>query len=142
MLVVYISTEKPNSCFELKINKRRKWQTALVIFNSSPYNLGSCTWLLLLFCFCFCFVLFYLCWGEGIFINEYMKQYRHMLQCGVCSRRACNLCYAASSYIYLTHYMASTTIHGVLTEEGCVSSGCLSQMPWEAELDELHLQLM
>ena len=40
--------------------------------------------------------------------------------------------------IYLTHYMASTTIYGVPTEEGCVSSERLSQVLWETEMDELY----
>ena len=44
--------------------------------------------------------------------------------------------------IYLTHYMASTTIYGVPTEEGCVSSGRLSRVLWGAEMDELYQQLM
>jgi hypothetical protein len=57
-----------------------------------------------------------------------------MLQCGVCSQLV--LCGLAT--IYLTHYMASTTIYGVLTEEGCVSSDRLSRVLWEAEMDELY----
>jgi hypothetical protein len=44
--------------------------------------------------------------------------------------------------IYLTHYMMSTTIYGVPTEEGCVSSGRLSRVLWDAEMDELYYQLM
>ena len=40
--------------------------------------------------------------------------------------------------IYLTHYMASTTIYGVPTEEGCVSSGRLSRVLREADMDELY----
>ena len=39
---------------------------------------------------------------------------------------------------YLTHYMVSTTIYGVPSEEGCVSSGCLSRVLWEVEMDELY----
>jgi hypothetical protein len=40
--------------------------------------------------------------------------------------------------IYLTHYMACTVIYGVTTEEACVSSGRLSRVLWEAEMDELY----
>ena len=40
--------------------------------------------------------------------------------------------------IFLTRYMASTTIYGVPTEEGCVSPGSLSRVLWEAEMDELY----
>ena len=43
-----------------------------------------------------------------------------------------------SYYKYLTHYMASTTIYGVPTEEGCVSSGRLSRVLREADMDELY----
>jgi hypothetical protein len=41
--------------------------------------------------------------------------------------------------IYLTHHMAAT-MHGVPTEEGCVSSGRLrlSWVLWEAEMNELY----
>ena len=43
--------------------------------------------------------------------------------------------------IYLTHYMASTTMYGAPIEGGCVSSERLSWMLWEAEMDELYWQL-
>ena len=46
--------------------------------------------------------------------------------------------------IYLTRHMAPTAIYGAPTEEGCccVSSGRLSHVLWEAEMDELYKQLM
>ena len=42
--------------------------------------------------------------------------------------------------IYLTHYMVSTTIRGVPTEEGCVFGELIaySRVLWEAEMDELY----
>jgi hypothetical protein len=44
--------------------------------------------------------------------------------------------------IYLAHYMASITIHGVPTEEEEVvclrASWRLSRVLWEAEMDELY----
>jgi hypothetical protein len=39
--------------------------------------------------------------------------------------------------IYLT---ASTTIYGVPTEGGCVSSGRVSRVLWAAEMDELYYE--
>ena len=50
----------------------------------------------------------------------------------------CVLCDVATSYLYLTHYMASTTVNGVPTEEGCVSLGRLSRVRRETEMDELY----
>ena len=40
--------------------------------------------------------------------------------------------------IYPTHYMASTTIYEVPTEEVRVSSWRLSRVLWGAEMDELY----
>jgi hypothetical protein len=58
---------------------------------------------------------------------------------GVRARMKFVLCDLATiSTIYLTHYMASTTSHGVPSEEGCVSSGRLSRVLWQAKMDKMH----
>ena len=48
------------------------------------------------------------------------------------------LCGKATIYLTLTHYMASTAIYVVPIEEGCVSSGRLSRVLWEAEMDGMY----